>query len=1385
MKNYFLLLIFSPFLLHAGTSTIHVNTEGWGTITNPRAEVLSTKGSMFWNGSKWVSNETWAHLYFTYLETGQRIKPPVYIDINARTSTSSVFDTLGYHFERQIYSYSDLAKEGGSYRYEADQYQISLSAGKRVVLQSRGTGNGKEKSYFNIYVEDTTNQITAIRNDPQWFTYEGMSLESALQQSSPTQYLTGSFISTNGYYFMDINSGADLGGVSYIFHTDTLTSVPKTDVLGLSYPIDFGFRIFVPGSGNVVEFRFQPKLLSEQFIPANGTGNLNKEPEWVRYYESGQDTPSDQPSGMATDKTGNVYIAGRSEGYPFSTDYLTLKYDPQGKLLWSARYNNGGNDEARALALDDAGNVYITGMSFNPDTYYDIVTIKYSQGGEKLWQATYNGTGNLWDEGRDILVDPSGNVYVTGRSESAENNYDMVTIKYNASGTEQWVKRYSGTAGLFDGADAIAMNSQGNLYVVGYSGVSETAFDFVAIQYAPDGTELWVRNNSAAGNSHYNPVSAATDVTGNLIVAGTKSPAGQFSDFITIKYSTAGSEMWVKTYNGTGNSSDGINGVVTDGTGNVYVTGYSQGAGTGYDFATVKYNSSGTEVWAKRYNLPGAGADYGADIITEAAGNIVVSGYSEGQGTGYDYATVKYKPDGTELWVKRYNHSGESYEEPTVVRSDDKGNIFVCGYSIDPATGPDFATVKYNSEGNELWVRRFNGTGNSQDLARAIAADKSGNAYVTGSSDRAGTGQDFITLKYDSQGKVQWLARYNGPANSFDQAAAVAVDSLGNVYITGASSDGNSNDYATVKYNPVGIEQWVRRYNGTGNSFDNARAIAVDRAGNVYITGSSTGTALRYDYTTIKYNSSGTEQWVKRYNGPGNVDDEANAIALDENGNVYITGTSGGTDTRNDYCTIKYNKDGSELWVKRYNGPSGSFDYASDIALDKAGNVIVTGHSPGSGTSDDFATVKYNSSGVEQWVKRYNGPANSNDIGKALNTDVAGNVYVTGYSTGTGSGYDYTTIRYTAEGAEQWVRRYNGLRPDSDDQAGDIAIDDSSYVYVTGLSRSFDNRAVVPVTIRYTPQGTESWVARFNNSDCYYGFNTNIAVSGAHSVFVSTSILNDNISWSIYATLKYSTGPQANPELKVTPQVFTILPDAVRTASVSVSTNTTWRAVADKPWVSLNPSSGSGNETVVITTDSLWANPSRTAKVTFTATGVTPQTVKLTQEAATLSVSGNTITMGYSGGSVASFTISSNSKWTIDTGQSWLTANPATGTGNKTITLTAQANTLPNNRNTTVTISAPGTSLQTIQVTQSINTAIRAEDAEQLLVYPNPFADEINVHGIKTRAVLTLRDITGRVLLNKVMEEDGTIGTHSLPAGMYMLKVVTGDGPIDEKLIKK
>jgi uncharacterized delta-60 repeat protein len=406
-------------------------------------------------------------------------------------------------------------------------------------------------------------------------------------------------------------------------------------------------------------------------------------------------------------------------------------------------------------------------------------------------------------------------------------------------------------------------------------------------------------------------------------------------------------------------------------------------------------------------------------------------------------------PQVVEGWVSRYNASGNNEDIATSLALDNYGNVYVTGYSFISGPWHDYATIKYDSNGDTVWVRRYNGTGNNTDLALAIAVDAAGNVYVTGESIGAGPGEDYATVKYNSVGDQQWVARYNGPGNYWDRARAIKVDDSGYVYVTG-DSYGNGYDFATIKYDSNGDTVWLRRYDG-GNGQDFSRDLVLDDSGNVYVTGYIDGLGTFTDYATIKYSSSGNLLWESTYDGLGSGPDFAVALALDTSRNVYVTGTSRDSSNIEDLTTIKYNSDGEEIWVARYDAPESLWDVGYDIAVDDVGNVYVTGQSYSIGTDRDCITIKYNSDGDTVWVRKYNGPDNDEDCGRAIAIDNSGNVYVTGESYSYDSDNDYATIKYNVNGVQEWVMRYNGPANDEDNSVS-VAVDATGNVFVTGVS---------------------------------------------------------------------------------------------------------------------------------------------------------------------------------------------------------------------------------------------------------------------------------------------------------------------------------------------
>lgn len=400
-----------------------------------------------------------------------------------------------------------------------------------------------------------------------------------------------------------------------------------------------------------------------------------------------------------------------------------------------------------------------------------------------------------------------------------------------------------------------------------------------------------------------------------------------------------------------------------------------------------------------RYNGPANKFDAGRAMTVDALGNIYVSGTSEGKKGNRDYVTIKYSATGVEQWVARYNGTGNGEDYPYAITVDSDGNVYVTGRSIGIGSNHDYATVRYNAEnGAQEWVMRHNSSTNMHDLAKDVKVEN-GFVYVTGytNGSSTGSGTAITTIKYRADnGAQEWVKNYpeTGSVASSD-ANSVAIDAEGNVYITGKSTS-----MATIKYSSAGSFQWERNCGG-----DNGRKIKIDLSGSIISTG--------WGSKTVKYSPDGTQLWE----APGPVSGTAfQDLAVDAAGNVYVTGYGRPSTTKDDFITVKYNTDGVQQWWESYNFSFNGIDLARSIALDGTGNVYVTGRAEvydGSRNGTvNYGIVKYDATGVRQWVALYDGPDKQSSESFAIATDALGKVYVTGQSAYKTSYFDIVTIKY-------------------------------------------------------------------------------------------------------------------------------------------------------------------------------------------------------------------------------------------------------------------------------------------------------------------------------------------------------------------------------------
>jgi len=364
------------------------------------------------------------------------------------------------------------------------------------------------------------------------------------------------------------------------------------------------------------------------------------------------------------------------------------------------------------------------------------------------------------------------------------------------------------------------------------------------------------------------------------------------------------------------------------------------------------------------------------------SGNVYVSGSTRGDlggadGGGWDAFLSKFDADGNELWTTQTGRSGSDHSHSVAV--DASGNVYISGYTaayLPPNVRESHAFLgKFDSAGNEVWTKQ---TGTSDiDGSRAVAVDTSGNIYISGWIRRdlgelnAGDTDAFLT-KFDGNGNEVWTTRIG--TNCGDAGVGVATDKAGNVYVTGSTegdlggTNAGKSDAFLSKLDPSGDEVWTRQI-GT-STHEQSKSVAVDASDNVYISGWTYGDLGGpgegpCDVFLAKFGSDGNELWTTQIGTVRN--DRSASVAVDAAGNVYISGWTEG-DFRGpnaghdgggcDAFLSKFGPDGNEVWTTQVGTHPGEASNA--VAVDTAGNVYISGWTyghfggPNAGHADAF-----------------------------------------------------------------------------------------------------------------------------------------------------------------------------------------------------------------------------------------------------------------------------------------------------------------------------------------------------------------------------------------------------------------------------------------------
>jgi len=421
--------------------------------------------------------------------------------------------------------------------------------------------------------------------------------------------------------------------------------------------------------------------------------------------------------------------------------------------------------------------------------------------------------------------------------------------------------------------------------------------------------------------------------------------------------------QWETRFTGTGNNPDNVSDMYVDATGNIYVTGSSYNATSGYDIITRKYDNNGAVTWTSTFNGDGNGTDVASALVVDANGNVFVTGYSYRGGVNYDITTIKYSSAGVQNWQAYSGNGTSAFDEGKDITVDSNNDIIVTGGVQNAAgTNTDYRTIKYTNAGGVSWTVDYSNSTNL-DMGLAVITDASNNVYVTGHSFVTGQDLNIRTIKYNSAGTSQWNTATNySVINSIDSPSKIVVNSLGEVFVAGRVFNGSASDddIVVMKYNASGTVTNNTIINGTADNADKANRIYLDASNNLYLAAKIKNTGTSEDFYLAKFNSSLGLLWSDSYNSPSNNYDEATDITIDASGNVYACGSSYSSTSNYDFLTVRYDgTTGTRVWSTKFNGTANNTDQAKRISVDAGGNVYVSGDSKGSGTGSDYSTIKY------------------------------------------------------------------------------------------------------------------------------------------------------------------------------------------------------------------------------------------------------------------------------------------------------------------------------------------------------------------------------------------------------------------------------------------
>ncbi|AHF80611.1 NHL repeat-containing protein [Thermococcus paralvinellae] len=744
----------------------------------------------------------------------------------------------------------------------------------------------------------------------------------------------------------------------------------------------------------------------------------SEERYWIKMYSEG-DRESGNAVAVAPD--GDLIIVGTRYSKGNFYDAWVIRLDPNGGIKWQKSYGGEDNDEAKAVAVAENGDIIVAGVTqSHGEGNGDIWILRLDTWGNVKWQKTYGSkeAEDCWD----VAVTKEGNIIVVGKTENS-----VWILMLHGDGNIGWQKKYDGYVSSYESSMALANN--GDIIIATSIRHPEWDDSVWVLRLNHNGSVIWQK--AYGGDSTYYAYDVAVVENGDIIVAGqTYDIKDKCFKAWVIRLNANGNIQWQKSYGSDKEYNEmkeyRINAIEVLKNGDIILTGTTERKSLNPNAWISKIDSNGNIKWQKSYgSLSNTEIK---DVVSTANGNVFAVGVS-----ALKMLLIKIPPDGRFPDCENYKDSKALAKNTNVkigsvkvsIRpifakvNRTKAQVKNTNAEVKTKCSMVLTTPTHTPKGSTIetptgWARSYGGK--YYDEARTVAVTPEGDIIAAGTTESFGTGNyDLWVIRLDSEGNIKWQKTYGGKGD--DSAYAVAVASNGDIIVAGSTSSFGAGDY----------DLWVLR---------------LDKNGNI--------------------------RWEMTYGGE--YGEGALGVALALNGDIIVAGYTGGFGAGDyDVWMLRLDSAGNVKWQKTYGGEDE--DVALDVAIVKSSDIVVGGYTYSFGAGKEDAWVLYlDGNGNVKWQKTY-GREGEDEIW-AISATENGDIVAAGYTTSFGAGNeDVWVLRIDDRGEIIWEKTYGG-------EYGDIGMgieEINRKIVVTGITQNFDVQTVGALVLYLDEMGNMLW----------------------------------------------------------------------------------------------------------------------------------------------------------------------------------------------------------------------------------------------------------------------------------------------------------------------